>query len=113
MSAVELDSIEAVVTRRQRLKREIAAAEEEVKVLDERIKAAWGDAEEATIGGQPAGTWREVTSTRLDQSTVKEYLADRGILEEFYTKSTSRVFRLTWEPPEDETAAAPEQESDF
>lgn len=108
---VALDSVVDLVVRRQRARAEAALLTEEAKVLDERIKAAWGSATEATIGGEPAGTWQEVTSRKLDQARLKAEYPD-VVAACMYT-STVRTFRLTWQPPEQDSTAAPEQESDF
>ncbi len=104
---VDLTSVVDLVARRQQLKVEVAAREADIKVLDERIKAAWGDADEAfvVVAGerQPIGTWKEVESSVLDQRELKAAYPD--VVKACTVRRTTRTFRLTWEPPTPEPKA--------
>lgn len=66
---------------------------------ENRLTALMGDAELATVDGQPAATWRTQTARRIDTTALANELPD--IADKYRTETTSRVLRVTDPKQED------------
>lgn len=97
--ATLLDTIRTAQAEIDALNAEIAVIEEKKEpwqdVIDactEQIKSLMGEAEEATLGGQPVATFKTYSRTTVDVSRLR---ADHAPLIDGYLRTnTSRRFRL-------------------
>lgn len=91
---VALDDIAQVLDDLRGVRTEIAALDRRKTELENRIKAALGDATDGTVDGSLAVTWRPSTRTRIDTRAVARILPDppAGAADAYRTTSTTRRF---------------------
>lgn len=83
-------SFKAELGKRATLRAHIKTTEAQVDEIDAKIMAAMGDAEQATLDGQLAVTWRETERTTIDPRALRA--AHPEIAAEFSKVSVSRRF---------------------
>ena len=87
----DIDELAGWITLRRSLTAEISDLEEKRDAVDERIKAALGDAEEGRVGGIPVVRWTRTVSRRLDHALLKSRVA-ADLLASCYTEQPGRRF---------------------
>ena len=93
MTHADIDELAGWITLRRSLSAEISDLEEKRDAVDERIKAALGDAEEGRIGGVAVVRWTRTVSRRLDHALLKSRVA-ASLLDSCYTEQPGRRFTL-------------------
>lgn len=83
-----LENIQAL----QELKRLREELDAEIEAAQDKIKAAMGDTETATVGGYKV-TYKTVTTTRVDTTALKKELPE--IAARFSKTTESRPLRIT------------------
>lgn len=84
---VHTEGMTDLLDRRKALKARIKAAETDLRLVENQIKATLGEAEYAVDGGRRVCAWRPVTSTRVDTEMV------RAEFPEALYATTTRVMR--------------------
>jgi putative phage-type endonuclease len=91
-AVVELDDVADLLNQRRSLKADEKATEEALAAVDNRIRAAMGEATEGYIDGELAVSWRPQERRSLDAKALK---ADHpGFAAEYEKITTSRVLRV-------------------
>lgn len=84
-----INELEAKARELRQLQALIEEAQTETEAIKDAIKAAMGDSE-AIVAGEYRITWKPVTSTRLDASTLRKALPD--VAARFTKETTVRRF---------------------
>lgn len=84
-----INELEAKARELRQLQALIEEAQTEAEAIKDAIKAAMGDSE-AIVAGEYRITWKPVTSTRLDASTLRKALPD--VAARFTKETTVRRF---------------------
>lgn len=88
---IELDEEQAIMVQKLIDAKEVAKqAEEQVKLLENQLKATMGENEVAVFRGEPLLTWKTTQSTRLDSKRLKSEQPE--IYEQYANTTSSRRF---------------------
>lgn len=91
--ALALDrSAQSAVRNLRKLRAERDELDIKIKAAEQKIKAAMGDSEEATVGGKIVVTWRKVIRRTLSKTLVEKRAPE--IIDECTVLNEVRTFKL-------------------